>query len=216
MLQSLKHFNGLLFDSFHVSFAARRPELDTVLHVWPHQCQKKRKDPLCQLTGNSLPNAGRRLLALVTTRAGCWLTVSWCVRTTRSSSAKLLFSWSFLSLGWCLWLFLPRCWDVRFPLMNFMMFLLTHSFSLLYYGSTAVQCFSHCYQFCLGFKFAMSCSLMNALFLSYWTQRWYWRALLASGCQLVFIPLAQQFSQFSVHLTVLFSSLCFIRFKKGL
>lgn len=117
--------------------------------------KKRRRILYLILLGTLFPKQPRRLLAFFTTSTGCWLMVSLSTRATRSFPGKLLSSWSYLHLGWCLWLLLPRCWALLFPSMNFMNFPLTQNFGSSDYGSTTVQCINHCYQFCLGFNFTI-------------------------------------------------------------
>lgn len=115
------------FKKLHISQAMESPALDTLLHVWSHQCWIEGKDHLSQPAGKRSPNIAQDTAAF-TARTHCWLMFN--LVTPRSFSAKLLSSQVVPSMSWCLGLLLPRCWTLQFPLLNFMRFLSAHFSSL--------------------------------------------------------------------------------------
>ncbi|RMB93551.1 hypothetical protein DUI87_30249 [Hirundo rustica rustica] len=64
-LDTLKHLNVLP--------KLRGPELDTALKVLPHQCRVQGKNDLPAPAGHTIPDAGQVPLALLATKAHCWL-----------------------------------------------------------------------------------------------------------------------------------------------
>lgn len=132
----LHDFSGPLLDSLHYvqfSFVLGCPAPDTELKVWPHQCWIIEKDQQPRPAGSNLLNAVQGSICLLCCKVILLTHVQLGVhQKPQGIYLKSCFSIWFPPTVYCwMGLFFPRCMILQFPLLNTMMFLSAHFFSLL-------------------------------------------------------------------------------------